>query len=301
MKKVIVIAVICAGIVLGWWLVEVWVEEEHRRLASADAGIPGKSLIPHKSHPTESGQDEPHRDADALSTESLAHPDEQIEEGYSALANDIHRTRALRRGNVSQEIIELLELSPQEVDRLNELVRTGVDQLSEVELDRVKVVSASEEEVVLRVPAHPEEGREVAEAIHHGVLRIVGEDRGMQFMKAMNSSIPLFWNDFGHFDRTVTFSVEPRGSGEYWVEFRQDLPEDQVEAYYGRPISNEVSVWPGFGKLIFADRTDFVGPSLGRARYLLPVLPEGMRSLFELMEEPSAAESEAYRKRFGLD
>jgi|SRR5690625_258211 len=292
MKKAIILLVVCAVIGFELWYAAFQLDPDRTKFTFAEIPTPV---------PIQSGSDETFHAEKPSQPESFAYPKIESEESNSVSVHRARGTRSLRNGVVSREIIELLALSLDEVDRLNRLVRKAVDELKELELDRVEVLSSSEQEVVLRIPAHAAEGLKIAEAIYHGVMGIVGEERGMHFMEAMDASISLFWNDFGHFDRILTFSVEPRGSGQYWLEFQQKLPRDQVEAYYGHPVSREVSIWPGFGMLIDVHSTVLEGFSLGRAAAFVPVLPKGMRSLFELMGELSLEESEANQKHLGLD
>lgn len=195
--------------------------------------------------------------------------------------------KAIEGGAVTDEMQDILSLSPEEVERVNCIIRETGERLGEAELERMQAVETSKTKMVLHIPALGDAGQQLAADFREELKKTLGATDGNVFLTVMADDHISYWDAFGSFDRTVTFSVEPRGD-RIWVQFEQESPVEQIEAYYHargvRHIGNGMG--RGFG-------TTYPYPwgqspprrSLQRSKFLLPLLPEELRFYFEEVEK----------------
>jgi|GEM_PF-6664182 len=192
-------------------------------------------------------------------------------------------------GKVADDMQEILSLSEEEVERLNRVIDRGGERLRDAELERIQVVEVSDNRAVFFVPALGEIGHHVKREFEEELKRTLGHLDAHTFLTVMEDGHISHWDGFGRFDRTITFSVEPRDDERVWLQFEQESPADQVREYFrsqGRGIGGNVGMGRGFGTLYpRGQHHPLPSRSLQRSAYLIPLLPEGLRFYFEEVEK----------------
>lgn len=69
----------------------------------------------------------------------------------------------MRGGRLSDAMAEALALSDEEVRRVNRIFEEAEEKLNRSELERLEIVSASDEKVVFHIPRDIETGRQLEE------------------------------------------------------------------------------------------------------------------------------------------
>lgn len=201
------------------------------------------------------------------------------------LIASVRRNSLNADGTVSDSLIDLLSLDPDQVSFLNEHIRATASRLMQEELVRMTSIQVSDYEVKLHVPALPE-SHQIEDQFRQGVTDYLGEPDGRLFIDLIDTSHRGYFDGFGRFDRTIRFSIEPRENGGYRVEFRQESPLEQLEHFYaerGSGISGEDREAGRSFMALFPLRLQ-PPRALGRSAYLLDVLPAEMRHVFEEIE-----------------
>lgn len=106
---------------------------------------------------------------------------------------------------VTDDIVELLGISPAERERLNQLIASTRNQVEAHELDRAIVTEQSPTRVVLQIAANPDAGREVENAFVAGVQDTLG-DRAVSFLERAQPYESVLFSNFGRNDTTLTVS-----------------------------------------------------------------------------------------------
>lgn len=282
-----------SGALLFWYfglgpeLAEVEATEGHSLMTSTN----GDEMEELKNGPAYALQGEtassqrPQMDEDPV-TRGMADPDEIP----ANLIARVRRNSLKADGTLSDSLVKLLSLNPDQVSFLNEHIRATADRLMEDERGLLKLVQVSENEVELYIPALAD-SEQLEAQFQKRVIEFLGESEGRLFLDLIQPDHMGYFDGFGRFDRTIRFSVEPREDGGFRVEFRQESPPEQVRRYYaerGRGISGEVGMGRGFMAL-FPLRLK-PPRALGRSAYLLDILPADMRYFFEEIERSALEE-----------
>lgn len=284
------------GFLLGWWIV-----------SASSGGASAKLPIVQNSRPREE-LDRLRRENLMAAVETVRTPgvvdagtdhmqrflDEVDASGMRIVPVDSLRdldVKAIEGGMVADDIRDVLFLSPEEVERVNRVIREAGERLNQAELERLEIVEVSDTKTVFHIPALGEVGQQVKREFQEELKKALGDMDGNAFLMVMGDHhiTASDWDGFGRYDRTVTFSVEPRDDGRVWLQFEQESPVDQVEAYHharGEGVSGNIGIGRGFGtNYPYGPRQAPPHRSLQRSQFLLPLLPEELRFYFEEVEQ----------------
>ena len=112
---------------------------------------------------------------------------------------------------VTDDIVELLAITPDERGRLDLLIAAIRTQVEEHELDRAAVTEQSPQRVVLKIAANPDAARTIEDAFVAGVQETLGERAAVFLERAQPYEATLFSN-FGRNDVTLTVTRDENSS-----------------------------------------------------------------------------------------
>lgn len=104
---------------------------------------------------------------------------------------------------VTDEIVELLGITPGERERLDRLIATTRTRIEEHELGRATVTEQSPTRVVLKIAGNADEGRDQEDAFAAGVQETLG-DRAETFLDRAQIYQATMFSNFGRNDTTLT-------------------------------------------------------------------------------------------------
>jgi hypothetical protein len=281
------------GVFLGWWIAAPSTDDGFAELAVVQNPRPPEFLDQLRRNHLLAAVEAipPPKPTESNTDEMQVFLDEVDASGMRVVPINSLRTlavRAIEGGAVSDDMREILSLSPEEVERVNLVIQEAGDRLAEAELDRIETVDISESRAVFQVPALGEVGEQVKQKFEEELREVLGDMDANAFLTIMGDHHLFHWDGFGRYDRTITFSVEPREDGRVWVIFDQESPVEQVEAYYharGEGIRGNIGGGRGFKTTYpYASGQSPLHRSLQRSRFLLPLLPEELRFYFEEVE-----------------
>lgn len=202
------------GMVIGWYLTNP--DDADSRVAAESVR---ETAMPFRVEAREPRSDEPMRAPPRTPTSAeiierfLDEADAQ--DMFAVPAATLGRLRPIQNGRLSPDMADLLALSPEEIEAVDRVFAETETRLKESELARVEIISASDDEVVLRIPGAPEEARQIQDAFRNGFIEVLGDADGQLFLSAMDYAR---WYDsnfhtFGAIDRYVSFAVD-RGPGD---------------------------------------------------------------------------------------
>ena len=105
--------------------------------------------------------------------------------------------------NLTDDIVELLHISPEERERLDSLIATTRARVEEHELDRATLTEQSASRVVLKIAANPDAGRDLEDSFINGVQETLG-DRAATFLERAQPYESTMFSNFGRNDTTLT-------------------------------------------------------------------------------------------------
>lgn len=200
--------------------------------------------------------------------------------------SSLEQIRPMSRGRLSNAMVEALALSEEEVKRVNQIFEDTEEKLNESELERLEIVSVSDNEVIFHIPRDIEAGWELEKEFRQQFIDVLGDIDGAFFMTVHDYSYAsdIYFHEFGKVDRTITFAVNPGSADMTRLRFWDESPRGQLR--FGHDATEEMATWPGFETLF---PSPFPGHpnSTGRSKFLIPLLPEPMRSQFEALEQAS--------------
>jgi hypothetical protein len=121
---------------------------------------------------------------------------------------------------LTEDIVELLQLSPEERDRLNQLIVSTRNRVEEHELERAVVMEQSPQRVVLKIAANADQGREMEDAFSASVQEALG-DRAAAFLERARPYQASLFSSFGKNETVLTVTREEK-SNLLRVQSRQD-------------------------------------------------------------------------------
>lgn len=194
----------------------------------------------------------------------------------------LRKIRPVSRGRLSDEMAEMLALTEEEVSRVNRIFEEAEKKLNESELARAEIVTATDNEVVFQIPRDVEGGRRIEEEFRQELINALGGVDGELFLAVHDYSFATdtYFQEFGRVDRTVTFGMRPHAEGGVWLRFWNETPWAQKRGSHDG--MEGMATWPGF-EMRFPSPFPS-GESVRRSKYLIPALPEPMRSHFEELE-----------------
>lgn len=112
---------------------------------------------------------------------------------------------------VTDDIVELLRIAPEERERLDRLIASTRARIESDELDRAVVTEQSPTRVVLKIAANPEAGRDIEKDYLAGVQATLG-DRTAMFMDRARMYDSTFFSNFGRNDTLLTVTRDENSS-----------------------------------------------------------------------------------------
>ncbi len=216
-------------------------------------------------------------------------------------------------GRVNEVARELFLFTDQEVERLNEVIEEVEATLMTAELERLEVLHRTDEEMVFLIPAFPEEGGRIREALLERLIAELGEADGKLFWELMNRTAEGsvgarrdWWRSFGQVDREVVFALhgtalsslseedgelrlieepgdEPFHESEAWLHYAEIELSDHDPVFFDdderEPSSMSLKM-----RVSGEDeegREEDLNTLIGRFRYLVPHLPDTLQVYFQ--------------------
>ena len=112
---------------------------------------------------------------------------------------------------VTDDIVELLNISPEERERLDHLITTTRTKVEEHELDRATVTEQLPQRVVLKIAANPDTGHDLEDAFVAEVKDTLG-DRAVTFLERAQPYESTLFSNFGRNDTTLTVTRDENSS-----------------------------------------------------------------------------------------
>lgn len=289
----IFVAACIPGIFIGWFLIGPLANAGNAVQRFTDESGRNAATPVHRNARDGEGMNPPERPAPRAEIIERFLDEADAHGMYAVPTAVLGKMSPIKKGRLSPNMADLLALSPNEIEAVDQVFEETENRLNESELARVEIISASDEKVILRIPGDPEEADQIRDAFRNGFIEVLGDVDGELLLSAMDygRSYDIHFNTFGAIDRHVTFAFEPRPDGGIGIEFMNESPFDQKMAHQGTTYfvnedSPPTSAWHGFKTVFLPDFP--ISSTVGRSRYLLPVLPEEMRSTFEAFEKRSA-------------
>jgi len=138
--------------------------------------------------------------------------------------SSLEQIRPMSRGRLSNAMAEALALSEEEVKRVNQIFEDTEEKLNESELERLEIVSVSDNEVIFHIPRDIEAGWELEKEFRQQFIDVLGDIDGAFFLSVHDFSYAsdTYFHEFGKVDRTITFAVNPGSAGltrlRFWDE-----------------------------------------------------------------------------------
>lgn len=156
---------------------------------------------------------------------------------------------------VSQDVIQLLQLEPEEVQQLNSVIVATREQYSDLQRKHSQVIKKSPEEVVVRIEIFPGAGLALQKYLEEGFSAILGDrDGALLWEMAMRRDSP--WYRFGTEPIELTFyNGTTRYPQPIWLKITHANPEQSFNGTSG-------------------------SSGAGGFDHLVPLLPREMRKVF---------------------
>lgn len=203
----------------------------------------------------------------------------------------LRRIIPMHNGRLSNDMAEALALTEEEVRRVNQVFEEVEEKLNESELERLEIVGASDEEVIFRIPRDIERGRQLNEEFRRRLIEVLGDIDGEFFLNVHDSSYPtdFYFHRFGQIDRTITFTLMTVPNNGSRLGFWEEIPLSQQRgALKGAEGSSRVGFETEFPITSLSPVQPSSPSSAKRSKFLIPLLPEPMRSQFEGLERAAA-------------
>lgn len=128
---------------------------------------------------------------------------------------------------VSDDLIALLRLNDDEIERVDDVLIGTREALWDVEADYIQVATPAENQVILNIPPHPVEGEELRLALYHQLERTLGQARFMRLLQVAEAGLDESFEYFGAVDRLLQFEAfndESTGHPRLFVRDERLLP-----------------------------------------------------------------------------
>jgi len=112
---------------------------------------------------------------------------------------------------VTDDIVELLGISPEERERLDRLIVTTRTRVEEHEIERATVTEQSPTRVVLKIAANADAGRDTEDAFMAAVQATLG-DRAASFLERAQPYESMLFSNFGRNGTTLTVTRDENSS-----------------------------------------------------------------------------------------
>lgn len=127
----------------------------------------------------------------------------------------------------SDDLIQVLRLSDDEVDRLDDAFQGTRSVLWDLEAERISVEEPAENQVVLNMPPFAEEGQLVREELYGELKKTLGAARFDRFLQVAETGLAESFEYFGEADRTLQFEAvrdESTGAAQLFVRDERVVP-----------------------------------------------------------------------------
>ena len=128
---------------------------------------------------------------------------------------------------VSDDLVQLLRLGDEEVDRLDAAFMGTRAVLQDLEAENIAVAEPAENQVVLNIPPYAEEGGLVREELYGELKKTLGAARFDRFVQVAEAGLDEKFEYFGEVDRTLQFEAmedEVSGVAQLFVRDERVLP-----------------------------------------------------------------------------
>ena len=128
---------------------------------------------------------------------------------------------------VSDDLVQLLRLGDEEVDRLDAAFMGTRAVLQDLEAENIAVDEPAENQVVLNIPPYAEEGGLVREELYGELKKTLGAARFDRFRQVAEAGLDEKFEYFGEVDRTLQFEAmedEVSGVAQLFVRDERVLP-----------------------------------------------------------------------------
>ena len=128
---------------------------------------------------------------------------------------------------VSEDLVAVLRLNDEEVDRLDAAFMGTRSVLQELETENISVDAPSESQVVLNIPPYAEDGQLVREELYNELKKTLGAARFDRFLQVAETGLDEKFEYFGEADRTLQFEAvkdEQSGAAQLFVRDQRVRP-----------------------------------------------------------------------------
>lgn len=127
----------------------------------------------------------------------------------------------------SDDLVQLLRLNDDEVNRLDDAFVGTRSVLQELETEKISVDTPADNQVVLTMPPYAEEGQLVREELYGELKKTLGAARFDRFLQVAESGLDEKFDYFGEADRTLQFEAvqdEQSGTSQLFVRDERVVP-----------------------------------------------------------------------------
>jgi hypothetical protein len=127
----------------------------------------------------------------------------------------------------SDDLVQLLRLNDDEVNRLDDAFVGTRSVLQELETEKISVDTPADNQVVLTMPPYAEEGQLVREELYGELKKTLGAARFDRFLQVAESGLDEKFDYFGEADRTLQFEAvqdEQSGVSQLFVRDERVVP-----------------------------------------------------------------------------
>ncbi len=131
---------------------------------------------------------------------------------------------------VSEDLIQLLRLNEDEINRLDIAFLDSRTVLFEMESEQIQVETPDENQVLLNIPPYSQDGQLVREALYDILAHTLGQARFARFLQVAEEGLEQKFEYFGDVDRTLLFEAihEPSsGISQLFVRDERAIPNRQ--------------------------------------------------------------------------
>lgn len=128
---------------------------------------------------------------------------------------------------VSEDLVQVLRLNDDEVNRLDDAFMGTHSVLQELEVEKISVDNPAENQVVLNMPPYAEEGQLVREELYGELKRTLGSARFDRFLQVAETGLAEKFDYFGEADRTLQFETvqdDASGTAQLFVRDERVVP-----------------------------------------------------------------------------
>lgn len=109
--------------------------------------------------------------------------------------------------SVSDDLIEVLRMNEEEVQRLDAAFQGTRSVLQDIEVESISVEEPAENQVRLNIPPYAEEGQMVRDELYSELRRTLGPARFARFLQVAGEGLDQQFEYFGDVDRTLRFEA----------------------------------------------------------------------------------------------